>query len=221
MSVRDGVKTCKGALLRLLKGAGCQGLARVAQLILPLLLVLSPGAQANEPSIGMAEASSSAGFEHPKTDTSPLVEHGSSSSQCRVAPNWILTTTQGENLSLYDMAAAGKTTVMIFWSTWCKNCKDLLPQLNHLLQSKPSSHLSVVLMNVWEDGDPVVYLKEQQVAFPLVLRAEHVAQRYDIKVTPGVVVVDEHKQVQYNRPVDHQVSDVVAWVDHWLESNNR
>lgn len=125
------------------------------------------------------------------------------------APNWILPNSKGEPLSLYQIADAGKTTVMVFWSTWCKSCKTLLPKINALSQSRRARNISFVLMNLWEDSDPLAYAEQHNFTIPLVLQAEQVAQRYQIGVTPGIVVVNPAKQIIYVRPGKDDAEDVL------------
>lgn len=126
-----------------------------------------------------------------------------------LAPNWILPDVTGTPISLYDEADAGKTTVMFFWASWCKSCKSLLPVLQQLNRAKGDRAISFYLMNVWEDDDPVAFLKRHNVELPVVLQAENVAQRYDIRITPGVVVVDPERRIRYVRS-PHQTATEVA-----------
>lgn len=127
-----------------------------------------------------------------------------------IAPNWILPNTAGKTISLYEQSDAGYTTVMVFWSTWCHNCQKLLTQLNSLNASLEEQPVVFYLMNLWEDGDPVSYLKEHGIQIETILQAEHVAQRYNIKLTPGIVVVGSDKRIQYIRTFEQKDADIFA-----------
>lgn len=134
-----------------------------------------------------------------------------------LAPNWILPDSKGTPISLYEEVEAGKTIVMFFWASWCKSCKSLLPLLQKLDQAKGDRPISFYLMNVWEDDDPVAFLERYDLNLPVLLQAENVAQRYEIRITPGVVVVDPQRRIRYVRSPDQTVTEVTAELQRVLE----
>ena len=121
-----------------------------------------------------------------------------------LAPNWILTDSQGTQTSLYSDAQEGKTTVMVFWTSWCHKCREMLPQLN---ETGWGADINVYLMSVWESEDPVAYAEKLQLLQPLVLRADHVARRFNVYTTPAVFVVNPEKEIIYK---SSPVTDVEA-----------
>jgi Thiol-disulfide isomerase and thioredoxins len=134
-----------------------------------------------------------------------------------LAPNWILPDTSGKPVSLYEEAEAGKTTVMFFWASWCKNCKSLLPVLKELDANKGDRPITFYLMNVWEDDDPVAFLRRTGVNLPVLLQAENVAQRYEIRITPGIVVVDPERRIRYVRDPQESISDITSALHRVLD----
>lgn len=134
------------------------------------------------------------------------------------APNWILMDKQGETVSLYQEADRGRTTVMIFCASWCDRCQELLPQLQAMnrAQDPTSPSASFYVMNVWEDGDPVAFVQDKAPSLPLVLRAEHVAKRFDVEVTPGVVVVGPDRKIIYQREPGTEMPQVAAQLEDIL-----
>lgn len=114
-----------------------------------------------------------------------------------IAPNWILPDMHGNPVSLYELAESGKTTVMFFWATWCGSCRTLLPELSKLHKQKGKKSVHIILMNAWEDDDPLKFLAEQQLGLPVILQTEMVAQRYNITTAPGMVVVTPDKRITY------------------------
>ncbi|MCR6652908.1 MAG: TlpA family protein disulfide reductase [Cellvibrionaceae bacterium] len=127
-----------------------------------------------------------------------------------LAPNWILPDLNGKPVSLYEEAEAGKTTVMFFWASWCKTCKKLLPVLKELDRNKGDRPISIYLMNVWEDNDPAAFLRSFDVTLPVLPLAENVAQRYEIRITPGIVVVDPERRIRYVHDPEESFSDITA-----------
>lgn len=117
------------------------------------------------------------------------------------APNWILPDANGAPVSLYGLTEAGKTTVMVFWATWCESCLELLTELSQLHNQQKPKSVHVVLMNAWEDDDPMKFLAERELNLPVILQTEMVAQRYNITTVPGIVVVAPDKRITYiHRP---------------------
>lgn len=127
-----------------------------------------------------------------------------------VAPNWILMDQKGAPVSLYQEADAGKTTVMFFWASWCKSCNSLMPVIRQLDQAKGERPIQFYLMNVWEDDDPQAFLQKHQMTLPVLLQAENVAQRYNIRITPGIVVVDPERRIRYVRSPQQGVAEIAA-----------
>jgi thiol-disulfide isomerase/thioredoxin len=135
-----------------------------------------------------------------------------------LAPNWILSDLSGTQVSLYQEAEAGITTVMFFWASWCNSCKTLLPVIKSLDAAKGDKPVRFYLMNVWEDNDPVAFLQQHQVQhLPVLLQAENVAQRYDIKITPGIVVVDAERRIRYVRQPGEGVAEVTTSLQKVLD----
>lgn len=134
-----------------------------------------------------------------------------------IAPNWILADLKGEQASLYEQAEQGSWTVMIFWASWCTKCKVLLPKIEQLSNAKESTAVSYYLMNVWDDKDPAVFAQEQGYQLPVIRQAEHVAQRYGIRITPGVVVVGPDKRIHYLQQPHEGVSAVTKALRNILE----
>jgi len=72
-----------------------------------------------------------------------------------IAPDFELTTMQGQQLSL--KALAGRVVVMDFWATWCPPCRESVPELKELTKKYPSEKLVLISVsadekeNEWRD----------------------------------------------------------------------
>lgn len=128
-----------------------------------------------------------------------------------MAPNWILADMEGQELSLYEEAEQGKWTVMIFCASWCSNCDILLPKIEQLSRLRGETQVAFYIMNVWDNKS--LATQEHPTQLPVVSHAEHVAKRYGITVTPGVVVVSPEKRIHYLR----QPTDDVVAITHQLQ----
>lgn len=135
---------------------------------------------------------------------------GEQVNQGDIAPNWILTDLQGQVSSLYEGAEQGKWTVMVFWASWCSKSEQLIPVIEQLNQEKGDSPVAFYLMNVWEDKDPAAVSEQQNYELPVVRQAEHLAKRYGVRITPGVVVISPDKRIHYLRQSGESVEEVTA-----------
>jgi thiol-disulfide isomerase/thioredoxin len=51
----------------------------------------------------------------------------------------------------------GKAYVVEFWATWCGPCRKAFPHLSSLQKKYKEQGLTVIGVNVWEEGDPADY----------------------------------------------------------------
>jgi peroxiredoxin len=66
--------------------------------------------------------------------------------RARMAPAFAITTTDGQRLSMDDLA--GKVVLIDFWATWCASCREALPHMREIakkFQGQPLVVLSVSL----------------------------------------------------------------------------
>jgi peroxiredoxin len=66
--------------------------------------------------------------------------------RARMAPNFTVTTTDGQRVSMDDLA--GKVVLLDFWATWCAPCREALPHVRDIakkFQGQPLVVLSVSL----------------------------------------------------------------------------
>lgn len=111
-----------------------------------------------------------------------------------VAPNWVLMNPAGEAVSLYQVVDGGTPAVMVFCASWCERCKRFLPQIKAAMED---SQAQLLMLNLWENGDPHSLASDSAPQFTLMLQAEAVAKRFEIDLTPGVVVVDRQRRISY------------------------
>ncbi|MGI1680002.1 MAG: redoxin family protein [Cellvibrionaceae bacterium] len=123
------------------------------------------------------------------------------------APDWILSNSQSESISFYR-DTHDKKSVILFWATWCPYCKALMPELKKLQSEINDPSFKFFALNIWEDSDPIEFLKENDYAFTLILNADKVAKRYKVNGTPGLFVIDENKKIIYKRLKGQKPEDV-------------
>lgn len=133
-------------------------------------------------------------------------------SQDKRAPNWMIATVSGQNISLEEELKKGNKVVVIFWATWCSHCRKLLPEISHLqttLDTTIRSTSRFVAMNIWEDGNPIHYVNNNGITLPIALKAESIAKKYEVRSTPGVFVIGKGNRILYQRTAGESPSTVI------------
>lgn len=153
-----------------------------------------------------ARSSSAAPKSAPTTRTSSLVlalclfvlvgTAVASAPEPRIAPDWTLETPEGRAVQLSEVVGE-QTTVLFFWATWCPYCKALMPHLQSM-RIEYGEELGILAINVFEDGDPVEFIRDNGYDFTLLLNGDKVAESYGISGTPGVLVVDSERAVTFD-----------------------
>jgi len=115
-----------------------------------------------------------------------------------LVPDWTLARADGAPLNYYAHSA-GRPAVILFWATWCPYCSKLMPHLEKLRQEFAPEDVNFYALNIWEDGDPVEYLKKNGYGFELLLEADEVAKTYGVRGTPALFVVGADREVLYVR----------------------
>ncbi|VUD59047.1 Thiol-disulfide oxidoreductase ResA [Thalassocella blandensis] len=130
-----------------------------------------------------------------------LLQWSSPALSLNVAPDWLVKTTEGETISLQQELQRGQKVVMLFWASWCRYCKQLLPEVQLLSQQLKDQPITFVTLNIWQNGgentSPKNYYLTQNIHLPLVMRADMIAAKYQLKTTPGIFVIKKGREIVY------------------------
>lgn len=130
-----------------------------------------------------------------------------------IAPNWIKKDIHGNEIALYSELEKGNTAILVFWASWCRFCKALLPQLSEFKLYTKDKPVKIYAMNIWEDGDPIHFLKSKNIQLLTILNSEAIANQYDVKGTPGVVVVAPDRKIIYQRKLGQQPRQIMEEIN--------
>ena len=107
-----------------------------------------------------------------------------------LAPDFELTTIQGERLSLQQLA--GRVVVMDFWATWCPPCRESVPELRDLTKKYPTEKLVLVSVsadkdeNAWRD-----FVAKKKMNWGQYRDSDHkIADAFGISAFPTYLVID-------------------------------
>lgn len=113
-----------------------------------------------------------------------------------VAPDWTLETANGSPVNLHS-AVQQRATILFFWATWCPYCKALMPHLQSIKLEHQDS-VQVLAINIFDDGDPIAFMAQAGYDFTLLLSGDAVADEYGIAGTPGVIILDRNRILQFD-----------------------
>ena len=114
-----------------------------------------------------------------------------------LAPDFILTTTDGERIQL--SALRGQPVVLNFWATWCPPCRAEMSALETLWQSNKSADLLVIGVDQGENAATVERFAQGIVntTFPLLLdMRREVGAEYGVRALPTTVFIDAEGRIR-------------------------
>ena len=123
-----------------------------------------------------------------------------------LAEDWTRPTVDGRSLTLSEQVSE-RPQVLFFWASWCPFCKALMPHLQSI-KLEHADDIDILSVNFREDGDPLAVLREGAYDFIMIPDADDVAELYDVYGTPGVLLVDGDRRIQFDlrnvqRPVEN------------------
>ncbi len=106
------------------------------------------------------------------------------------APNFRITTLQGEDLSLKQFA--GKIVVLDFWATWCPPCRESVPELHELTKKYDPSKLVLISISADEDDSTWrQFITDQKMSWPQYRDADkRLTTAFTIRAYPTYLVID-------------------------------
>lgn len=100
------------------------------------------------------------------------------------APNFTLTTTEGEEVSLRDFL--GQKVLLNFWATWCPPCRAEMPDMQRFYEDKDIVILAVNLTETRNESEDVYpFIEDYGITFPVLLdEKSEVSFLYQIQPIP-------------------------------------
>jgi cytochrome c biogenesis protein CcmG/thiol:disulfide interchange protein DsbE len=140
-------------------------------------------------------------------------------SQGEVAPNFSLTTFNGEEIRTADLA--GKVVVINFWASWCKPCEQEAADLEAAWQQyKPSGEVVFLGVDyVDTETEALAYLDKFNITYPngpdLGTR---ISQAYRIRGVPETFFIDQNgKLAHFQKGPFTSFSQITAVIDPLVE----
>jgi len=132
-----------------------------------------------------------------------LVAPGNSIEVGEQIPEFSIHTFDGQRV---DRAAlGGKPALLVFWNTWCDNCRRELPEINRKASVYGPEGLVILAINTSiNDSEKAArdYWKEQQFVFPSAFDNDfELGQSFGVRGVPSIYLVDAKGIVLYKQAV--------------------
>ena len=109
------------------------------------------------------------------------------------APDFSLQTLDGEMVKLSDFE--GKKVILNFWATWCKPCREEMPDLQSIYAQRDDD-VVILAVNMDAQNDVKGFIDSYSVTFPVLLDEEdEVADTYQIISLPTTYFIDEDGKI--------------------------
>ena len=113
-----------------------------------------------------------------------------------LAPDWRLATGDGGSIRL-SQEVKNQPVVLLFWATWCPYCKALMPHLQSM-RLEYGERVRFFAIQIKDKKDAVAFIKDAGYDFTVFPHGDDVAELYEIHGTPGVIVVDGERLMQFD-----------------------
>lgn len=110
------------------------------------------------------------------------------------APDFLLRNITGEEVALKDVLQPGKLTALMFVSTNCATCRELLPLIKRW-DDKHDEFLKIVLISKGSLEENLKRIRAYQTRHLLIHEDSEVAQAYHTRWTPSAVLVDANGRI--------------------------
>jgi thiol-disulfide isomerase/thioredoxin len=108
----------------------------------------------------------------------------------QLAPNFRITTAQGQGLSLKQFA--GKIVVLDFWATWCSPCRESVPELRDLTKKYDPAKLALISISADDDADAWhQFITDNKMTWPQYRDADKkLVNAFTVRAYPTYLVID-------------------------------
>jgi peroxiredoxin len=117
-------------------------------------------------------------------------------------PDFTLPSLDGQPVALNQFLGK-KPVLLVFWATWCPECKAAIPEINALHGGPLSGKLQVLGLDFRESREKVAaFAKSRDIRYPVLLDEKgKVAREYGVVGIPTYVLIGRDGKVVYREHV--------------------
>jgi len=101
----------------------------------------------------------------------------------------------GKNVNLSTVIGK-KPVMLIFWASWCPNCKSEVPRVNELVKKYRSQGMEFIGINVGfndSEGKARRFMDKTGMAYPVIFDSKgEIARQYGVQGVPTILVADKN-----------------------------
>ena len=126
------------------------------------------------------------------------------------APDFTLKDIEGNEVSLSDFR--GRTVVLVFWASWCPDCRAEVPDLKKMFANADPAKVAFVSVSFDREFDALCnFVKENQLPGvqlfePAGKKESEVGAEYGVKWIPSLYVIDPEGKVKLGTVVAAKVA---------------
>ena len=117
----------------------------------------------------------------------------------KMAPTFQINDLEGRTFKLSDYRGK-KAVYLIFWATWCPNCKREVPQINSI-QEKYQDEIELLAINTAiNDSEKKVkrYREKHEINYAIAYdKGSKVTHLYNVKGVPTQIIIDVNGIIRY------------------------
>ncbi len=91
--------------------------------------------------------------------------------------------------------------LIIFWATWCQNCKREIPTLEKIYQEFKSKDLDVLAVNAGVNDSierTKKFMKKYNISYPVAFDDESlVTKKFGVQGVPTIIIIDKTGVIRY------------------------
>ncbi len=124
-----------------------------------------------------------------------LAESMALSYESEKAPDLYLQSLTGEEVSLAQWK--GKTIVVNFWATWCKPCREEIPELARFFEAHREHNVVVLGVAMDKDIDKVrTFVQEFKISYPVLVGNIVDARKWKVRGLPMTFIVSPARDIE-------------------------
>jgi len=116
----------------------------------------------------------------------------------KIAPDFQLADLNGKMVSLKDVVAKNKVTIINFWATWCPPCKAEIPDFIKFYANIPAE-VALYGIDLQEKASQVKsFAKKQGMKFPILIDTKGTVAKslYQVMYIPMTFIIDQQGKIR-------------------------